>query len=149
MSIRYAVTQQSARESVGFLLDVKERADMAVTGHCARHDPIRYKKIQQISNQSNGWHDDEDSATLGELVTSDVPPDIADFCTPSKTKSALDDEISDESFLTPSKTKSNVSGIDDTSPSFSLASYPHPRAFRHLKDFHLLRTILTSHHLRQ
>lgn len=54
MSIRYAVTQQSARESVGFLLDVKEPADMAVTGHCARHDRIRYKKIQQISNQSNG-----------------------------------------------------------------------------------------------
>lgn len=52
MFIRYAVTQQSARESVGFLLDVKEPANMAVTGHCAMRDRIRHK-IRQISNQSN------------------------------------------------------------------------------------------------
>lgn len=54
MFIRYAVSQQSARESVGFLLDVNEPAVMTATGHCARHDRIRHKKIQQISNLSDG-----------------------------------------------------------------------------------------------
>ncbi|KAL8757559.1 MAG: hypothetical protein Q9199_002130 [Rusavskia elegans] len=88
---------------------------------------------EQISNQLDEWLNDKDSATIEELETSDFPNDIGN---PSKTLPTSDDGItSKKPSLQSPETKSNVSDIDNTSPSFTPASRPRTRAYHHSKKF--------------
>lgn len=114
----YAVTQQSARALMGFLLDLDEPTDLAVSRYCARHDGFRpVENIEQISNQADEWLDDKGSTTVEELETRCFSDDIGNS---SKTLSTSEDRTSsDEPSLPSPKTESNISDIDDTSLSFS------------------------------
>ncbi|KAI4259404.1 MAG: hypothetical protein L6R42_004589 [Xanthoria sp. 1 TBL-2021] len=88
---------------------------------------------QQSARKLVGFLLDFDEPTDLALETSDFPNDIGN---PSKTLPTSDDGItSKKPSLQSPETKSNVSDIDDTSPSFTPASRPRPRAYHHSKKF--------------
>ena len=61
----YAVTQQSARELMGFLLDMHEPTDLAVSRYCASHDRARqHEENEQMSNHIVKSLEDDDAAII-------------------------------------------------------------------------------------